>query len=310
MPPIAILCVLAAAFFNAAWSAVSKRALAEFPADVFTLLMRFGTAIFLFPFFLWRFETHLSASFWLWLAAAGLLETVAIVLQSAGVRRDYYSTFSLVNITPLFVLAFAPGMLGERLSPALVAGVLLVAAGAVFFFPGGKFHHGAFGILAAALFALNNVASKLAITEANPYFFSFPTVLLGVVLFAPVTLIRRLRSPRIADAANDISRARTSETPEIATSPRREMLSIRGISRRAWIALSATAFCSFLSTLLFYLAIGFGDVTRASSLVRTNLIFGFFLSFYFLHERYGWRRKLLAGLLIFAGTLLVTLAKS
>jgi len=137
MSALAVLCTLLAALFNAAWTAISKSALRDLPADRFTPLMRAGAALLLFPFFAWRFDTGFGAAFWFWLALAGLLETLAISVQSLGVRTDYYATFSLVNTAPFFALLIAPGMLGERLGAPLVRGVLLIVAGAILFFPGG-----------------------------------------------------------------------------------------------------------------------------------------------------------------------------
>lgn len=272
----ALICVLLAAFFNAAWTALSKAALQDIQADVFTLAMRFGTALFLIPFFLWKLDTGFPWTFWVWLALAGFMETVAIVIQSVGVRRDFYGTYSLGNLAPLFVLMMAPGMLGESASAVLVAGVLLIVGGAFVFVRAG---FSWYGIGAAVFFALYNMCSKIGIDQGDPFFFSFPAVMLGVVLYAPWV---------------------------IWVKPPKEKVCFR---RKTVLLLTATAFMSFLATILFFVAISLGDVTRVSSLVRSNLIFGFVLSYFLLHEREHWRRKLAGGCLIALGTVLVGIAQ-
>ncbi len=143
-----ILLVLGAAFFNALWVALSKVALKLLPADLFTILFRSLTAVLLFPLFIYRLQVPSTLYFWLAVALAGFFESMSIILQSVGVRRDYYATFSIANISPFFTLLLAPHILQERVSVVLITGVIFICAGVIVFFRL-SWHFSLFGLAAA-----------------------------------------------------------------------------------------------------------------------------------------------------------------
>jgi len=59
--------------------------------------------------------------------------------------------------------------------------------------------------------------------------------------------------------------------------------------------------------LCFYYALSLDTATRVTAVVRTNLIFGFVLSYLVLKERADLPHKIAGALLILAGTILVAL---
>jgi uncharacterized membrane protein len=72
-----------------------------------------------------------------------------------------------------------------------------------------------------------------------------------------------------------------------------------------WSALSKRI---FLTSLLFYIALKQAPVSKINPLVRANLLFGFFFSYYLLKEKTGWKSKVLGGGFIFGGLILVAIA--
>ncbi len=266
--------VLLAALFNALWVALSKSLLRSIPSDLFTILFRAMTALFLFPLFIYRFQVPANKVFWLAVALAGVFESAAIIVQSIGVRKDYYATFSLANISPLFTLILAPHILHEKITFVLVMGVVFICAGVMVFFSM-NWRFSLFGLSAALFSSLMNISSKVAIEITDPYFFSFLAFLIGLAVIVPFSPgMRRIKQIRFD----------------------RSMLKI----------LALIAFVSFLATIFYNIAIDYGPITRVSSLVRINILFGFILSYRFLGERSRLRHRIPGGLCIIIGSILVT----
>ncbi|MCD6386509.1 EamA family transporter [Candidatus Sumerlaeota bacterium] len=266
--------VILAAFFNALWVALSKRALVSIPADLFTVLFRAVTALFLLPLFIYRFQSPDNLVFWLSVALAGIFEGASIILQSIGVRRDYYATFSLANISPLFTLLLAPQLLNEKISPLLVLGIIIICAGVVVFFSL-NWRFSVFGLTAALCSSLMNISSKVAIELTDPYYFSFLAFTIGLIFIIPFSPgVRKIREVRF------------------------------NFSLIKLILL--ISIFSFLATIIYNIAIDYGPITRVSSLVRVNILFGFIISFGFLGERSHLKRRILGGILITVGSILVT----
>lgn len=271
-----ILCI-SAAFFNALWTALSKRHLGKIPPYHFTIIFRGLTALFLLPVFLYDFKVPTSYIFWLAAIAAGILEVISIYSQSVGVKKDFYSTYSLANTSPLFTLIIASHFLPEKINLLLLFGVLFtVTGGFIFYQLKGKFS--IYGIIRALCMSIVGVLSKIAIDYSSG--FSFPFIIFSLGVLFMVILI-------------PFNKKLFIDLPKFKSYTKN---------------LSPLALFSTLATLSYYPAVQIGLITRVSPLVRVNLIFGFLLSYFMLKERENFKRKLFAGILILLGAIFISIS--
>lgn len=265
-----------AAFFNALWTALSKRQLGEISPFQFTLMFRAITALLLLPPFLFDFKLSSSPIFWLAVLGAGILEVIGIYSQSVGVKKDFYSTFSLANAAPLFTIFIAPIFLPEKITFILFIGAILMVAGGIIFYqihPSISIH----GIMRALSIALGGILAKIAIGYSSGLTYPFITFVIGIWIMVLVSPFKR-------DHIN--------------------WKKFKPFTKK----LLPLAIFSALATLLYYLAVEVAPITRVNPLIRINLVFGFLLSYYLLHERENVKRKIFASALILIGSLLVAIS--
>ncbi len=268
--------VILAAFFNALWTALSKRQLGEMSPFQFTLMFRAITALLLLPPFLLDFKLSGSPIFWLAVLGAGTLEVIGIYSQSIGVKKDFYSTFGLANTAPLFTIFIAPIFLPEKITFILVVGAILMVVGGVIFYQIHP-HISLHGIMRALSMALGGILAKIAIGYSSGLSYPFITFVIGIWLMVLVSPLKR-------DHMN--------------------WKKLRPFTKK----LLPLAIFSALATLLYYIAVEKAPITRVSPLVRINLVFGFLLSYYLLHEREHIKRKIFASILILLGSLLISIS--
>jgi len=271
-----ILFTIFAAFFNSLWTAMSKHHLGRMSAYQFTLLFRSLTALMLLPPFLIDFRLSSSPVFWYLVIAAGGLEVLGIYSQSLGVKKDFYSTFSLANTAPLFTLFIAPFILPEKITVTLIFGaILMVAGGFIFYKIGGEisFH----GIFRAVNAALGGILAKIAIGYSSGYTYPFITFIIGIWMMILISPFRK--------------------------EPIRWHIYRPSIKRLLPLSLF-----SAIATLLYYMAVQIAPITKVNPLVRVNLVFGFLLSYFLLRERTHVKRKILASFLILLGSILVSMS--
>lgn len=266
-----------AGFFNAFWTALSKKLLTRLSSREFTMVFRTQVCLMLFPFALFQWSWMARWQWWALTAAAGVFEGGRIWLLTTGVKKDYYSTYAFYNLTPFFTVLTAPWLLSESQPPALVAGGILVALGAFVFHQMGRWSWP--GFLGAIFSTVAAVLSKKALVDSPPLFFTFWSFLVAALILIPLEYLE----------------------------PKR-MKGTRGLTQRDWREVLPVAFLSFLASLLFYVALKYAPVSKINPLVRANLLFGFFFSYYLLKEKAGWKSKALGGGLIFAGLILVAAA--
>jgi drug/metabolite transporter (DMT)-like permease len=268
--------VVIAAFFNALWTALSKPCLEEISPFDFTLQFRFLTTLLLLPGFFIFFEIPSDPIFWLATMGMGVLELVRITVFSSEIRKDYYSTYAIYNTSPFFTILLAPLFLPERINYGLILGILAIVGGAWIFYGIQQVRIG--GVFCAISSSIAGILSKIALAKSNPYFFACTAFLIGVILMGITGYVKRgfiLAKPMGKDLRS---------------------------------AILKLAFYSFLATTLYYIAMDQAPVTRVNPLVRLNLLFGFFLSYYYLREKEFWPRKLAGGFLVLIGGVLITLS--
>lgn len=271
-----IILTVLAAFFNALWTALSKRQLGELSPYQFTLMFRAITALLLLPPFLSDFKVSTNPVFWLAILGAGALEVIGIHSQASGIKKDFYSTYSLSNTAPLFTLLIAPLLLPERITFILFLGASSMVIGGIIFYqlyPHVSIH----GIIRAVTAALGGILAKIAIGYSSGLSYPFITFTIGIWF---MVLVSPLREEPI------------------------DWNLFRPFTKR----LLPLAIYSALATLLYYLAVELAPITKVNPLVRTNLLFGFILSYYLLKEREYLKRKIFASILIVLGAVLVSIS--
>jgi drug/metabolite transporter (DMT)-like permease len=267
-----VLCA-AAAFCDALWTALSKSILQQIPPVRMLLLLRLvRCAIFLIPFLLIR-GVPATASFWLLIAAVGALQAGRWVLILHGVKRDYFATYAMYNTAPLFTLLVAPAILPERFGAVVWVGVLAIIAGGILFYHASRVS--VYGLAGAVMTAMLNTLSKHIVNQVSPLVYLF--------------LLAASTATFMGIASVFMDRGRPAGV--------RWWEELRRVAPLALISGAAGVF--------FFHALWLDTATRATAVVRTNLIFGFLLSYLVLKERSDWQYKLAGTALILAGTVAV-----
>ena len=261
---------LSSGVFNALWTAKIKSKVQTEGAIPFTVSMRWGVALCLVPFALLTWKP-VPAEWWIYSALAGLLECLSLWAMARGMRKDYYSTYALSNVTPLWVAFLSIWFLGETLTPTLWIGILLVVAGAVWLYYHG--HWSWWGLLAALIGAFSSLCSKKVIGIGSFSAHSCLAFGIGALIMTPLLFRQSESSWKVL---------------------------ARNFDRNKYlIPLSAIA------TLSFYWALQLAPLSRVSPLVRVNLFVGFLLSYFHLGETQGWKARGFGAVLLLAGLVLV-----
>lgn len=261
---------LSSGVLNALWTSQIKSRVQKEGAVPFTVSMRWGVALCLLPIALWTWR-DVPTRWWVYSALAGLLECASLWAIVRGMRSDYYSTYALSNTTPFFVGVLAPILLGEAMTPSLWIGTMLVVAGALWLYYRG--HWSWWGLLAAAIGSGSSLCSKEVIGLGSFSAHSSFAFGLGALLMTPLAF-----------------RGKNGGWSSLG----RNLLGNRGL-----ILFSA------LATISFYWAVQLAPLSRVSPLIRVNLIVGFFLSYFYLGEKQGWKSRGFGVILLLAGIVLV-----
>ena len=267
-----LLMAVAAGFFNAFWTALSKKILQRQSPREFTLVFRALTALFLFLPALFQWTWPDSLRWWAITFAAGFFECLRIWMLAKGVQKDYYTTYAFYNLTPFFTVLVAPYFLNEAQPRVLILGGSLIALGAFVFQRMGKWSWS--GLWGAVFSTIGVIFNKMALASAPPLFFAFWSFAIGALVLIPVEAMggQKLRVKVI---------------------------------QKEWKKIILPAFISFVASVLFYTALAHAPASKINPLVRANLLFGFIFSYFLLREKESWKGKALGGGLIMAGLLLV-----
>lgn len=271
-----IFYIILAAFFNALWTALSKRELGFISPYRFTVVFRSLTALFLLPLFLYDFKISTSPIFWAAILCAGILEMIGIHSQAIGVKKDFYSTYGISNISPLLTLIIAPVILPENINLILILGVIFTVLGAFIFYQiNPKFS--VFGLIRALTMVLSTILAKIAIGYSSGLTYPFISFAIGVWIMV-------IASPFVKEHIDWSFLG-------------------RHISR-----IIPLAFFSAIATSLYYISLQSAPIIRVNTLVRTNIIFGFIFSYFILKEQSHIKRKIFASIFVFIGTILIVLS--
>ena len=281
---------LLSAFCLATADAVTKRYLSHYrPGEL--VLVRFGvTGVLLLPLLFLQNWPELPLAFWGWVAALLPLEVLAMWLYMQAIRQCPLSlTLPYLAFTPVFNVATGYLVLGESVSRAGFAGILLVVCGAWLLNLDTARTGRTLDVLApfhaivrergsrlmlgtAALYSLTSVLGKGALQHVTPQFFGpFYFVLLALVattLFAS-----------------------------------RELSSWSAAGRNVRAHLLVGIFMAAMVLAHFY-AIEQVEVAYMIAVKRSSLLFGLLYGAWLFGET-GLARNLVAGLIMVAGVYLI-----
>jgi drug/metabolite transporter (DMT)-like permease len=281
---------LLSAFFLASADALSKRFLAYYrPGEL--VMVRFGVSgALLLPVLLLQPWPAPPAAFWGWVAVLMPLEILAMWLYMRAIRESPLSlTLPYLAFTPVFNVLTGYLLLGEQVSLAGFAGILLVVSGAWLlnikavrngrglsllapFRAIAREHGSRLMLITAAIYSLTSVLGKAALLYVTPGFFGpFYFVALGGVtalLFGS-----------------------------------RNIGTWRALGRHPLAHLAIGACMAAMVVTHFY-AIGHIEVAYMIAVKRTSLLFGMLYGAWLFHEQ-GLTRNLAAGGLMVVGVFLI-----
>ncbi len=281
---------LLSAFFLATADALSKRYLAHYrPGEL--VLVRFGVAgALLLPLLLLQPWPALTAAFWGWMALLMPLEILAMWLYMRAIRESPLSlTLPYLAFTPVFNVLTGYLVLGEQVSRAGFAGIVLVVCGAWLLNLKAARHELGSRILApfraiarehgsrlmlgtAAIYSLTSVLGKAALAHVTPGFFGpFYFVALGGV------------------------------TAVVFGSRHTGTWRALGRYPLAHLAIGA---CMAVMVVTHFYAIGQIEVAYMIAVKRTSLLFGILYGAWLFHEQ-ELSMNLAAGALMVLGVFLV-----
>ena len=266
-----ILYSLGSGVFNALWTAQIKGKAQKEGALPFTASIRWGVVALLSPIAIWKWS-HVSPQWWACTVFSGVLESLSVWTLVRGAKKDYYSSYALSNLTPIFVFFLGYKFLGEKADLALAIGVILVVVGAVWLYYRG--HWSWWGFSASVIGAFSSLSSKWVIAQADPIQHACMSFLVGAIFCTVLSVgshSKKMMKPIVVN-----------------------------IWAHRYLAVG-----SAFATFCFYLALFLAPLSRMSPLVRINMVVGFLLSVFHLKEQQDWKGRGLGALLILFGILLV-----
>ena len=279
---------LACAVCTAAADVLTKRA-STGAADHVLALARWVYALPLLALVLPFIELpHPPPSFYLLVAVMAPLELAALLLYIRAIASSPLSlSVPFLSFTPALLLVTGAVFLGERVPPAGIAGVLLVAAGA-YCMNIGDLRRGLFAPIAAifnekgpryvlataAIYAITSALGKKAVLMTGPFFFAFFYLAALTLLLAPALLIAR--------------------------KPVRPVLA-------GWRALAPIGLVLGAATLAQFASYTLAPVAYAIAVKRTSMVMGVVAGRFIFGEGRFYERAL-GSLLMLAGVIVIALA--
>ncbi|HTA76621.1 MAG TPA: EamA family transporter [bacterium] len=262
-----IFLALASGVLNALWTSQVKPRVGPGGPLFFSAVIRWGVALLLLPWGILR-APHLSAHWWTITSLSGILESLSLFLAVRGYQKDYYATYSLSNINPLFVVLLAALFLQEPLGPSLLVGMALIIGGVLILYYRG--HFSIWGLGAALSVSASKILSKMVIQESGPWAQASVAFLAGALFLTLLTALDK-KPPAAKDWLKKLWK---------------EKVLVVG---------------STLTTLCFFAAVARGPIGPVTLLSRVNLLVGFGLSYFGLQERKNWKGRAFGALGILAG---------
>ncbi len=262
--------------FNSLWGALSKRRLQEQSSVAFTLVFRTMVLGLLIIPAAMHFEVPRDALFWLSACCSGIVGAMLTTVVFEGFREDYYSTYALRNTSPLFTWILAVSFLREPMSGWVVVGTFGVVVGSLFFYRSGGFSW--HGLAGAAFVGVNSIFHKVGVGLSSPYIYPFFSYCFSIGVLSFYSFLR-------SEGRGNLR-----------------------VAIRSWKDILPLSVLGFFAVVFGFLAISLAPITWVSPVARVRLLFGFFLSYFYLKERGRWKDRLIGGMLILASAMAIVLA--
>lgn len=266
------LYALGSGIFNALWTARIKPNVQKEGALPFTASIRWGVVLLLLPLTIVHWKP-VSVQWWIFTLLSGVFESLSVWALAKGARRDYYSSYALSNITPLFVFFAAHLFLGEAITFWLGLGVGFVVVGILWLYYRG--HWSWWGFITAVIGTFSSLFSKKVIGQADPITHACVSFAMGATFCTLLSMREREKLPEVIQILKNI-----------------------------WAHRYLTV-GSALATWFFYMSLFLAPLNRMSPLVRINIIVGFLLSVFHLKESHDWKGRGFGAILILLGLVLV-----
>jgi uncharacterized membrane protein len=267
---------IASAGLNSVWGALSKHRLGPSSSLTFSVIFRLIVVALYFPLFLVDRQIPGRVDLWLVAFLSGLINALVIALTFEGIRKDYYATYCMLNTSPAFAWLPAVLFLNEDMGPSVIAGTGLVIAGTFLFYRARQFSWP--GLIAGIAFGINVNLNKYGVTISSPLTFPFLSYACSVTLMTLWLLASRRRQELLATA-------------------------------RRWKSILPLSLFSVGAIWTGFSALSLAPVTLVVPVTRVRLLFGFLLSFFYLKEMEGWKHRILGGLVIAVGAVIVALSR-
>ena len=264
------------AFFNALWTSMTKKRSGEISALNFTIMFRLITGAILLPLVILRWgEFDWSYKLFFFAITYALIEGIRTTVIVKGARLDYYSTYAIVNTSPIITLIFSPLLIkSETITLGILFGTVMIITGGFLFYKLGKVN--IWSVMAAFLSGIGSIVAKLGTEEANGINFAVLSFIFLVGIFS--------LGEYILYKKNIIKVIKTN---------------IKSVVKPAFFSAIATGF--------YFTALESGGVTKVAPVMRFNLIFGFVISYFFLREKSNIKMRIFGGLFILCGGILVVI---
>ena len=283
---------LASAFFLATSDALAKKAVqgeSEYLVAWFRLLFTLPILAIILLFIPWP---ELDRDFYMAFIIALPVELITIILYVKALKLSPLSlTVPFLALTPVFLVTVSYFLLGEEVSPAGAAGILLIAAGGYILnidtVRRGLFEplrsilrdKGALLMIAVALlYGITSSMGKMAITHSSPLFFGASYFIALSIAFLPIALLKGRGSAK-----------------EFIRSGKYKRLFFPGV-------------CYALMVVTHMEALSLTKVAYMISVKRTSLLMSVIYG-YLLFQEGNSRGRFLGAFLMFTGFVLVVTAK-
>ncbi len=180
-----VLYSLGSGIFNALWTSQIKGKVQEDRALSFTASIRWGVVALLSPIALLKWSP-VSSQWWACTVFSGILESLSIWALARGAQKDYYSSYALSNLTPIFVFFLGYQFLNEKVDMTLGVGVALVVVGALWLYYRG--HWSWWGFSASVIGAFSSLSSKWVIGQADPIQHACVSFLVGAIFCTALSM--------------------------------------------------------------------------------------------------------------------------
>jgi drug/metabolite transporter (DMT)-like permease len=291
-----LILALVAALGTAAREILVKRARRAADEYVVVFWAAAGAGALLLPLALRAGEAP-APGFWSALLVSGVINAAAALLIARAVHRSDLSLVApLKSLTPLFMLATAPLLIGEYASPLGIAGVVVIVAGAYLLSePEGV---GVFApyrallsdrgaremLIVAVIFSVSAVVDKVGVRASGAFTWAAALNVFVAAAVAPAALLRARRRAR-DDAAGPAAGA--------VALPRRDLAGAAVVTA---VALAAQMTAITMTAAAYVIAVK-----------RTSVFFAVLAGGVYFRES-GTRRRALGAAIMFAGFALVTVA--